>query len=90
MNDEQRIDSIKRARTSEELDKATAGYYKQVISTHPTLQTNNAFNTSMQRGQFFHALGDVKRASRGGGNPYPDVIRVLEFAAEKQLSLKIF
>jgi hypothetical protein len=90
MNDEQRIECIKRARTHEELDKATAGYQKQVISAHPTLQSNNAFNTSMQRGQFFHALGDVKRASRAGSDKYQDVIRVLEFASEKELSLKLF
>ena len=90
MNDDQRITKILQARTSEELDRATDGYQKQVIIAHPALQTNNAFNSSMQRGQYFHALGDVRRASRAGGDKYQDVIRVLEKASEKQLSMKMF
>ena len=90
MNDDQRITKIQQARTSEELDRATDGYQKQVVLAHPTLQTNNAFNASMQRGQYFHALGDVKRASRAGADKYQDVIRVLEKASEKQLSMKMF
>jgi hypothetical protein len=90
MDDDQRIKKIQQARTEDELDKATTGYHKQAIETHPTLQNNNAFNDSMQRGQFFHALGDVKRASRAGGDRFQDVIRVLESASQKQLSLKTF
>jgi hypothetical protein len=90
MDDEQRIKKIQQARTEDELDKATTGYHKQAIVAHPTLQNNNAFNDSMQRGQFFHALGDVKRASRAGGDKFQDVIRVLESASQKQLSLKMF
>lgn len=90
MNDDQRITKILQARTSEELDRATDGYQKQVTIAYPALQTNNAFNSSMQRGQYFHALGDVRRASRAGGDKYQDVIRVLEKASEKQLSMKIF
>ena len=90
MNDEQRIERIKRAQTYEELEKATAGYYKQAVLGHPALQTDNAFNMSMQRGQFFQALGDVKRASRAGDDKYEDVIRVLKSASEKEISLKMF
>lgn len=90
MNDDQRIKKIREARTDEELDRATLGYHKQATTAHPMLQTNNAFNSSMQRGQFFHALGDVRRASRAGGDKFQDVIRVLESASEKQLSLKMF
>lgn len=87
MDDDQRIKKIQQARNEEELDKATLGYHKQATAAHPTLQTNNAFNASMERRQFFHALGDVRRASRAGGDKFPDVIRVLESASQKQLSL---
>jgi hypothetical protein len=90
MDDEQRIKKIQQARTDDELDKATTGYLKQAVTAHPALQTNNAFNDSMQRGQYFHALGDVRRASRAGGDKFQDVIKVLESASQKQLSLKMF
>ncbi|MBA2689268.1 MAG: hypothetical protein H0U63_00510 [Burkholderiales bacterium] len=90
MNDDQRIKKIREARNDEELDKATQGYLEQVTSAHPALQTNNAFNASMARSQYFHALGDVRRASRAGGDKFKDVIRVLECASEKQLSMKTF
>lgn len=90
MNDEQRIHRIQQARTQAELQQATDGYRRQVIETYPSLEGNKAFSTSMDHGQYFHALGDVKRAARGGGSRYRDVIRVLEYASQKQMSLKIF
>lgn len=90
MNDDQRIDRIQQARTLEELEQATDGYRLQVIAAYPSLEGNKAFSASMNHGQFFHALGDVKRAARGQGNQYRDVIRVLEHASHKQMSLKIF
>ncbi|MES2354098.1 MAG: hypothetical protein V4568_06790 [Pseudomonadota bacterium] len=90
MNDEQRIERIKKAKSLKALGEAIAGYHDQVIATYPALETNNAFNMSMQRSQFFHALGDVKRASRVGFDIYQDVILVLEAASEKQLSLESF
>jgi hypothetical protein len=90
MNDEERIQRIQQARTPEELEQATDGYRREVIAAHPLLEGNRAFGTSMDRGQYFHALGDVRRAARGGGDQYRDVIRVLEHASQKQLSLKTF
>ena len=87
MNDEQRIKRIKQARTREELGQATAGYQEQVISAHPALQNNSAFNSFMQRGRFFLALSSVKRATRGAGDEYKDVIQVLECASERDLAL---
>jgi len=87
MNDERRIRLIKQARTNDALGKAIAGYQEQAVSAHPELQTNSAFNTSMQSGRFFHALGDIKRASRGKGDKYRDVICMLEFASKKELAL---
>jgi len=90
MNDEQRIERIRKAKTLKALGEAIAGYHDQVITAYPALETNNAFNTSMQRSQFFHALGDIKRASPAGLDMYQDVILVLEAASEKQLSLESF
>jgi hypothetical protein len=87
MNDHERIVRIRNARTEQELDRATEGYRDQVLQRHPDLVGNCAFNAALNTRQYFHALGDVKRAQRGGGNKYEDVILVLQCASEKQFSL---
>jgi hypothetical protein len=87
MNEKERISRIQGARTPQQLDQALAGFHEQVIATNPSLQVNYAFNLALQRKQYFHALCDIKRASRGvWGGGYHDIIGVLERAAEKQCS----
>jgi hypothetical protein len=87
MTDRERIVSIRMASTQQQLDLALSGFHAQVIAANPTLQSNYAFNLALQRKQYFHALCDIKRASRGvWGGGYQDIVSVLERAAEKQLS----
>jgi hypothetical protein len=87
MTEKERIASIQRAKTPQQLDQALAGFHEQVIATNPNLQANYAFNLALQRKQYFHALCDLRRASRGvWGGGYQDIISVLERATDKQLS----
>ena len=87
MNYIQRIATIRRTRTPEQLDEALIGFHEQVIVVYPALDLNYAFNLAMERKQYFHALCDIKRAARGvWGGGYQDIIAVLEHAAGRQFS----
>src|SRR4051812_10813712 len=88
MKDEERIVKIQQAQTRQELDQALDGFREEVVSAYSTLQTNYPFNLALEKKLYFHALCDVKRASRGlQPNDYQEVIRVLESATDKQFVL---
>jgi hypothetical protein len=88
MSNEERITKIQKSRTLQELNKALKGFREQVVAIHPALELNGAFKLALDANQYFHALGDIKRAARGvRGGGYQDVISVLERAADKQFSL---
>lgn len=75
---------------NEQLDKAMEGYGQEASTRHPALQKNADFKASIDAGQFLHALGHVRRAREVDGDKYLDVIRVLEFAATRELAIKMF
>ena len=87
MTDAERIAQIQKSRTPRELNRALSGFREHVTAVYPALALNDSFKCALDRNQYFHALGDVKRAARGvPGGGYQDVIRVLERATDKQFS----
>lgn len=89
MNDSERIGQIQQAVTMEQLEQATQGYRQQAMAAHPALQHNQAFQGFLDEGQFLRALDNVRRARLSDGDEYLDVIRVLQFAATRQLAIKM-
>jgi hypothetical protein len=88
MNDKERITKIRQARTQRELNQATAGYREQILAVHAGLRTHYDFRVAIEKGQYFLALSEVRRWMEGPrGNRYPDVIRILECAADRQFAL---
>jgi hypothetical protein len=78
----------RQARTRQQLDQALADYRDHVMTLHPALRRNAAFNLALERKQYFHALCDIRRASRGlFGSHFQDIIHVLEQAANQQFIL---
>jgi len=86
---EERISKIQQAQTSRELERATEGYREQVMMAHPAFRTYYGINSDLLNRQYRRALVGVKAAAYGRGDRYQDVIRVLEAAAEKELSLNL-
>jgi hypothetical protein len=90
MNHNNRIIRIEAARTNAELLHATDGYHEHILAAHPALRVTHGFNVAMRARRYLCALNDVKRAARGRGDRYGDVIRVLECASQKQFALEEF
>jgi hypothetical protein len=90
MNDSERIGTIQKAVNNEQLDNAMQGYKSSAIAAHPKLANNKDFDSSMESGQFNRALQAVRSVRRQDEEEYFDVIRVLEFAATRQLAIKMF
>ena len=90
MNDSERIGKIQKAVNNEQLDNAMQGYKLAAIAAHPKLEGNKDFDSCMDSGQFTRALQAVKSVRRQNEEEYFDVIRVLEFAATRQLAIKMF
>jgi hypothetical protein len=90
MNDSERIGQIQKAVNNEQLDNAMRGYKLAVIAAHPKLGSNKDFDSYMESGQFNRALQAVKSVRKQDEAEYFDVIRVLEFAATRQLAIKMF
>jgi hypothetical protein len=90
MNDSERIGEIQKALNNEQLDNAMRGYSSHAATTHPKLKSHDDFNTYLESGQFHRALQYVRSARAKDEDQYFDVIRVLEFAATRQLAIKMF
>jgi len=82
-----RIGMIQRSTTSEQLLDATVGYGEEAIAIHPALRDNVGFLTALASGKFLNALGHIRRARLADQDEYLDVIRVLEFAATRALTI---
>ncbi len=87
MGTESRIGKIQQAATSEQLLDATIGYGDEAIARHPALRDNAGFLAALTGGKFLNALGCIRRARLKDDDEYLDVIRVLEFAATRALTI---
>jgi len=90
MTDSERIGEIQKAINNEQLDNAMRGYSSHAAEAHPKLKNHDDFNAFMESGQFHRALQYVRSARQKDEDQYFDVIRVLEFAATRQLAIKMF
>ena len=87
MGTQSRIGMIQESTTTEQLLTATVGYGEEAIAKHPALRENAGFLTALTSGKFLNALGHIRRARLRDQDEYLDVIRVLEFAATRALTI---
>ena len=87
MRIESRIGKIQKSTTTEELLDATVGYGDEAIARHPALRDNAGFLAALSSGKYLNALGFIRRARLKDDDEYLDVIRVLEFAATRALTI---